>query len=286
MMSLAEAVKQDYVPIADLNVDTSYQRQLYETHVQKILRAYDEDLVDLLHVNVRADGSMWVYDGQHRMEVLRRLGQDYAPCAMKHGLTREEEAHLYRQLNSARKHTTRMDDFRAALAEGDPQAKAIDAICREAGFIIRSGGTGQANTLKAVAAAWKAYDRGVLGDVLKVVTDAWPGEHEAVDGTVINGMSFLLRNISVEPMLRGRFEMMDLAKKLGTVHPRQLLQRSRAAGGNSEISMAREIVAHYNSGKRTRLLPLDILSKSYGAAIGGVKASETKAKAGVQVEAA
>lgn len=61
--------------IGDLNIDRDYQRRISTLDVQRRVRDYHAEGFVPLSVSERDDGNLYVYDGQHRMEVARALAE-------------------------------------------------------------------------------------------------------------------------------------------------------------------------------------------------------------------
>ena len=77
----------EFRPIADLQIDESYQRSIdtgpSQSLVKRIARDWDWGLCQPLNVAKREDGSLWVIDGQHRLAAARDRGDIYdLPCVV------------------------------------------------------------------------------------------------------------------------------------------------------------------------------------------------------------
>lgn len=88
------------VPLADLNVDSNYARELDEAWVETIVSGWDPDLFRNPLVSRRSDGSLWVVDGQHRVEAAKRLGFDWVHAIVIPIDDVEKEAYLFVVHNS------------------------------------------------------------------------------------------------------------------------------------------------------------------------------------------
>ncbi len=143
---LVEAKPQlEWVRVGDLNIDHNYQRDnISQSWVQEIAENFDDDLFGVLYVNMREDGSLWCYDGQHRMlAVCERLGPDtLVPAFVTFGKTAEEEAYLFQAMQSHRRPIRPLERFKAQLFYKAPAALDIDAIVEAAGFHIGDPGLG------------------------------------------------------------------------------------------------------------------------------------------------
>lgn len=121
-----------------LNVDKSYQRQVVSvTKARAIARAFDFAACGYIVVVERSDGSLWVIDGQHRVEAARLRGDIEKLHAIVCKLpTVADEAALFRVLNTTRVNVMSSDLYRANVTAGDPDHVACDAMVRELGYTV------------------------------------------------------------------------------------------------------------------------------------------------------
>jgi hypothetical protein len=132
-----------------LRIDPTYQRELDDNSralIGRIARGWNWDLFQPLVVARRHDGTMYVVDGQHRLEAARLRG-DIAqlPSVIFYPADPADEAAVFVELNQQRRPLTAFALYNAALAAGDERALALDAILRQA----RLGFTGAADPRKA-----------------------------------------------------------------------------------------------------------------------------------------
>ena len=65
--------KIDWLAVADLLVDYSYQHRPYASAIDALNKDYQEAYSGFILVNQRADGSLWILDGQTRYAVHQLL---------------------------------------------------------------------------------------------------------------------------------------------------------------------------------------------------------------------
>lgn len=130
----------DTIDIARLTIDERVQRSLDEPRAMRIANDLDLSAIGTFVVSARLDGTLIVLDGQHRLAALRAAGHNHhhARCDIRHHLTLQEEAALFRRLNTSRQPTIFVDHEKAVLA-GDPTAVDIDRILTKYGWKIRAG---------------------------------------------------------------------------------------------------------------------------------------------------
>lgn len=214
---------------SQLFVDQGVQRPLDQRRVEKIVGEFDPAALGVLVVSRRTDGTHHVIDGQHRLAVVLAVGRGDTPtdCKVYQGLSREEEAAMFRKLNNTRT-VAPIDRFRVRIVEGEPIATAIHRILQKHGWVLRAGK--QDYSFAAVAAAEKLYKRSgedadaVIDRLMWVITEAWSGNSDGVRAELVGGIGALLAHHG---------EAVDVAKLVARLAehrggPRGLVGRARA----------------------------------------------------------
>lgn len=183
-----------------IRVDERYQRNPpTRREVENLAARWNDMAASVVTLSLRDDGTYWCIDGQCRVEAARIVKGLSAQieAQVHYGLTLAEEARLFSQLQD-RKHLTVLDQFKADVLAGDPDACLIRRITTtDCGFRIgHAGGTGSAIVISAVASLYKAYRRpssdgeGHLRTVLGILR-AGDSEHSP-NGAAIEGLSMFL----------------------------------------------------------------------------------------------
>ena len=134
------------VPVNLLDVDYSYQR-VRTAHVNKIYDKWDPNQCDYLIVSYR-DDKFYIIDGQHRYYAALARGVKDLPCIIRTGLTMEDEARIFVEMNTSRKPLNPFDTFKANIANGNeniPEVKVdmiIKRLCDKYGIKIKQMKTG------------------------------------------------------------------------------------------------------------------------------------------------
>jgi hypothetical protein len=130
------------LPVRSLQVDMTYQRDaLSEDKVLGIAGRWNFASAVVLTVSQRTDGSYWVVDGNHRREAALRRGDIIRlSCKVVTGLTVQQEAELFRQLNMYRTNVNSYTKYRSALVAGDAIVMACEAMLRRHGLKIQQDG--------------------------------------------------------------------------------------------------------------------------------------------------
>lgn len=120
-----------------------YQRDLDprgERHVARIVREFDPNLLMLLIVNRRVDGTYWVIDGSHRLRALRQLWRSQAKVDvwLYEGLSREQEAELFVSQQRDRRDVNAVNLAEADLASGKDDAIGAARVLRRHGLSLET----------------------------------------------------------------------------------------------------------------------------------------------------
>jgi hypothetical protein len=100
-----------------LSVDRSYQRDLNERRAISIAREFNWVRFGVLSVARREDGSLWVFDGQTRLQAVKKLQSIQAvPCVVFDlGNSIQREAMAFIEINMGSKAVNGVDKYRAML---------------------------------------------------------------------------------------------------------------------------------------------------------------------------
>lgn len=184
------------VSLDRLLVDHTYQRPYNEggqKWVKARVKVYNPMLIGVLEVSEREDGSLYLLDGQHRRELLLLVGETSAQCNVHVGLTVQQEAHWFRHFNKHRRTIRAIEDWNAALAEGDKQTLEIKQIVESYGLTV-AGYSSPAT----VASIWTLYNLhrtggdDLLSRVLGLAQGAWGGLECASEGELLMAIGGLV----------------------------------------------------------------------------------------------
>jgi len=214
-------IKREYVRLDELNVDPSYQRKLYEGRLSNIFTNFDPDLIQTIVISKRADGTLWVLDGQHRCEVLRRMGKSVVLADIREGLTHEREAILFWMLNSGTSKPTSWEQFMARMTGNEPVAMAIVAIVERHGYHV--GRITEDRGLQAVSALETVFNMGRLDTVMAIISTVWPMDKTAREANIIQGLGQFLLTYDGDPV----FDEGRVLETLDKVSPSALLRRAK-----------------------------------------------------------
>lgn len=233
--------------------------------VDRMAAEFDPTALGVIVVSHRADGSMKVLDGMHRVTAAGKAGYNASVDALVFtGLTRAEEADLFLRYNT-KKDPSALSKFKARVTAGDAIAVDIDRIVREAGLYFGRGSrhqhAGHVGAVGAVTQLEQAYTtcsgvkpKGtypeILADVLFVLTEAWGKNPAAVDGVLIGAVAKVL-GLHGEKVDRDRLVLALMGTSPGVAKSRA---RARAEALRARVAdtAAWVVVDTYNGSRRRK----------------------------------
>ncbi|MFC0314507.1 DUF6551 family protein [Gordonia phosphorivorans] len=245
------------VHVNEMFADPTYQRELNESRAVSMSKRWQPHLVGVLDVSDRGETECPRYaiiNGQHRWAAACHVDADMAlPVTVHSGLTVDDEARLFWDIDRETKKLSTWDRWYARRAAGDPIVRQIDAVAHRFGYVVSHNPRPPADsqlteTLQCCAALeWSVErcDTRTLHLVLELIGDIWPGDPEARKSAVIRGLSLVLHDYADE-LDTGR-----LADALSSITPAQLQARahelkSRGHKGGIPHLVARAALMAYN----------------------------------------
>lgn len=241
-----------WVPIAKMKVNPLAQRDIDDAFVDKCLSTFDPDAVGVILVNKRGD-TYHVIDGQHRVEMFRRMGwgDQTMQCEVFEDLTDEQEAALFRSRNT-RRSVTAIADYRVALTAQDPEVCDVDRIVRASDLCVTTDKVPGA--IRAVGTLMRIYRRAdgqTLGRSLRIIRDAYGDE--GLEAPVIDGLAMLCQRYN------GALDDTHATRQLASAHggvsgllnKAEVLRRQTGQRKNQCVAAAAvEIVNRGRGGKK------------------------------------
>jgi hypothetical protein len=188
-----------YSPPEQLLIDDSYQRSLDTESSQSLIRRiavkWDWGLCQPLFVARRADGGLYVVDGQHRLAAAVMRGDiSQLPCVVSHFDDATREAAAFVALNQQRRPLNALDLFKAALAAGDAEATKIKAALDQAGLRLANHTNnqqmkaGQVANIGGLQRCHRTYGDHVLVTSLRVLSRAYQQQVLRYAGSIFPGI--------------------------------------------------------------------------------------------------
>lgn len=245
---------------AEIKVDPKYQRGVNLKHAEKIAREWDWSVFAPVSVSLRPDGSMWAYDGQHRV-VAAMLREDIEsiPCYVVKMSGAQEEAAAFSANNRNRKRLKPIDEYRALAAAGDAVAVAVEEALKVYKIEPTSDakcGVGKTTAINGMMNHMRNGDTltamSDLYNCLNVIKSAWGNQRQAFSGRSVEGMLRVLSRIENTKLLIDEAE-----ERLGRYPVEEVLwqaeREAKAKGGAILGSLPGVIVEKFNYRRKNKL---------------------------------
>lgn len=195
----------EQVSIDRLKVDEAYQRAtdgpLSRRIIAGMVREWKWPLCQPLVVSRRADGALYVLDGQHRLAGARARGDlPYLPCVILASLDTTAEARAFVDLNTQRQRLSQADVFNGMLAAGDAEAKLVAELLVETGWrIVRTKSTlrlrpGDLTCAPMLVNAVKWSGRAAVAAALVTLRQAYPDTKVTVAANLLAALVQLFKH--------------------------------------------------------------------------------------------
>lgn len=243
------------IPFVQLK-KAGYNRGISRAHVNKIKNNFHEDMVQPAIVSFR-DGMYWIIDHQHQSQAIYELNDNdpntLITCEVKTGLTYEQEADLYYRLNTGSKPLNSADKIIGLIGAKDPKALEFRNVIESCGYTI--GGYSN-NTLRAVGAAWKIFNRKdgeeALAEVLTITNESWPTRKNGAQANILYGINMLLKHH------RDEYKRQRLIKALSQEDPQVIVKKGDtywkqmdSKSHTKPYCVYSVIIQYYNDGLRS-----------------------------------
>lgn len=177
-------------------IEARLQRMFQPAKAAQIARDFDPNALDVINLSERQPGQRVMLDGQHRTAGGLTAGYTGPYLArILYGLTVQQEAKLFRQLNNTSK-VGNLELFKVALVEERPEEMRLNKILTDFGLIAGAGGQ---NTFAAVQTGLRILGRRDGEELLRwafgVSIRAWGVNPDSLNGQIIEALS----------MVRGRY---------------------------------------------------------------------------------
>lgn len=234
------------VVINRLNVDESYQRPVSRAKVNKIVRNFNPIGMGPILVSQRKDGSLWIFDGQHRIEALKELGEHVWEVIIYSDMTLKDEATAFRLLQEGSK-ANAAERYVSELTAGVQETIAIEKALNQIGFTVdrnRSKYTIQA--ADAVKGIYRAGGPKLLKETICLIRDSLGTQKKNYTGEIITGVSEFIQNY---PEHERKWIVKKLSEKGLKAFKVQIDDYYRTMGGSKKNATVKTLVRIYNHNK-------------------------------------
>lgn len=254
--------KLEIVPVDQLHIDRSYQREVSMDLVQRIAEKWDPVSAGPIVVSRRTDGNLYVVNGQHRYAAAQLAGETEMVAQVIEGLDRDTEAEL-RLRGNTRRSDRSLERFRAQVVAGYPESLAIVELLGEFDTHINKTPSEHEGINSVAVVEWiYRVDKGVLlVRVLETVKDAYSRAHgRAASGALLKGIAWFLLQHGGD-YDRGR--LIERMTIVGTSSLNTMARTHKAAlGGSLWLNFYRALVEAYND-RLTEANKLEWRTKGY-----------------------
>jgi hypothetical protein len=228
-----------WLDVDDLYVDNTYQREIDNGHVKKILEKFNWRFFQAVTVTKTEHGYATI-DGQHRVKAAKIHPKiKKVPCIIVEADGINEEAEGFIIMNKMQRKITPVEMYWAALSAKIPEYLVIEAIFERTGVAVYSSsgyGVLPAKTTVAVNTVLKLVKRHGVKHVegaLRVIMAAWGERTGAFIANIIVAVELILRS--------GTATEGAAAASLHDWEPAMLLTKSRVIAAEKGVMAAEAI---------------------------------------------
>lgn len=246
-----------------MRIPNACQRELRPGRVEYLVSNFNDQMFGYPVVNWR-DGVYWVVDGQHRIRTAQKVfniadddPKQTIDCHVYEGLSDQEMAEMFDRLND-RLGVHPFDTFRVrCTAERKRETSILRCVESQHLKVSRQRVPGSIAAVGALGGVYDQVGETMLGQVLRVIRDAYDADPTSFDGTIIRGLGLVFNRYN------GRTDERMLAEALSKVRygARGLIRRAEAQRektGNTKVQcLAAAVVELYNGTIKKREGKLD-----------------------------
>lgn len=237
----------------DLRCDGRYQRDaVSDKKISDIAANWDWLLLGTISVIEREDGSLWVFDGGHRVRAsFYRDDIDMLPCLVHHVANVSEEAKAFVAKNTMLTAVSAHDRFKASVCANEDIAKKVRELIDENGLVLSKAATSR-GYINCIGALIKCAEmdfeslKTCLGFLISM------GDDKPITGRLLLAMVCLHRHF------KPKFDILDrygskLAGNSFEVMEKKMTNFSMECGKTGYVIHAKGLLELINKGNRNRL---------------------------------
>ncbi|MDW4106537.1 ParB/Srx family N-terminal domain-containing protein [Staphylococcus saprophyticus] len=240
------------VYVNNLKTDMSYQSPVKDSQVKKIIKNFDHQKLHTIVVNKREDGSLYIIDGQHRVEALKELGIPLIEATIHEGLTVEEEAEMYYGIND-RPAKSPNSKGKSSLKFGDANAVEIDEVVTRVGLKVdydkKLKTEGYITAYAALQSIHKKHGPDLLEITLGIIKRAYGAERRNYQAFIMKGFADFVSTYE------GKLDTNHLINRLADVGFEKFMQevnKNQASFTTKKESLPFALVEIYNKRKHNK----------------------------------
>lgn len=176
------------VDVNEINVDSNYQRDLNHTRLKALNKAFDQGASKAISLSRREDGTLWVYDGNHTLEIYKFQHIKHIPATIVSGTAQQEAAWFLLMNGSGSVKANPEQKQQAAYFAGEEIAIEAQALLNSFGIVIAKGGmsAGKTRSIDFIKTCLKSNKPRLLA-AMDMIDQLWCNEKEAWSRTIMRG---------------------------------------------------------------------------------------------------
>lgn len=238
------------IEINKIKSDPLYQRKMNMSIINEIVNNYNENLLGVVTI-VKRKNEYYCVDGQHRIAALSMLGKSRVDGIIIEN--EDNEAQLFIDLNTKRKHIAYRDLFKAKCQAGNKESIEINNIVAKNGYFLATATRVRAqNCIKAINSVetiYSKYGSEHLDLTLSAIRRIYGIEAMSINREFLVGYALFLKKVNIE--------LSTLVQKMSKIPPQKLKNmhdyNMSTIGLSSERAMAKAILDFYNQNKKQKL---------------------------------
>jgi hypothetical protein len=245
------ALEHTFIDPKTINTSDTYQRRLKPKIIKVIRESFCPAAFGAATIGRRDNGGLWSVDGQQRMTAALSMGMATIPVIIFASSGAAHEASVFLYMNRNRLRVNADEIFKAAHKEGDWAMRDILSTLHKHGLnfsLFAKKDVKSWPNIRAVSTVQNIYSlddgNGHLDDFLAFLCATWPGNTEALQNSVMGGLSYFLYKFG--PVIDRQAFMRFLKKS----SPTRLISEANMTGaGNRYISVAKACFKLYNTSR-------------------------------------
>lgn len=245
------ALEHTFIDPKTINTSLTYQRILKPKIIKLIKESFCPAAFGVATVGRRDNGGLWSVDGQQRMTAALSMGMATIPVIIFESSGAAHEASVFLYLNRNRISVNAAEIFKAAHKEGHWAMRDILSTLHKHGLNFEMFAKKDVKSwpnIRAVNTVQDIYNlddgHGHLDNFLAFLCATWPGNTEALQNSVMSGLSYFLYKFG--PVI----DRQAFMRFLKTRSPSRLISEANMTGaGNRYISVAKACFKLYNTSR-------------------------------------
>ena len=239
-----------------IKTDEKYQRKIDSKRVAKIVKDWDDNLVNAPKVSLRHDGKYYVFNGQHTLAAWqKKYGDKPIQCKVFRGLSEEEEKNLFVRQEGYSRPVGNYDKIRAEYNSGSSDVVDMAECCKVCGLSIdfntnRYEARFKVNALVTAYNVYKSIGHDNFINALTVLRNSFYGDPEALQDNFLKGIGYLFKHHA------DKIHVNDMINSLQKQPVGYYKQLANTLEGSAAVRYAKSFVSQYNKHRRSNRIEI------------------------------